>query len=344
MRALGLDITRMRFGIRPFHPRRRMPWGSRLSLQFLRAALIVLPAALAGQVQTPARPAAAGAGTQEPVEQGRGGPGQGRGANFPQQQRQLAEPAVLVKGKGLYEATCAACHGIDLRGGQQGGPNLLRSQTVLLDKEGELIVPVVQTGRPNPSGGATPMPPFALPRDDIKAIAEYLHSVLAQAGNQGRPPAGETVPPEQVLVGDAAAGQSFFTARCSGCHSVTGDLQSIASRVPDPRELQNLWVSGSAGGGRGGRGRGGSGPTRPIAVTVTPASGARVEGRLDRIDDFIVSLVHEDGTRTTFARNGAEPKVELRDPADAHRKLVLTLADTDMHDVTAYLWTIKQRP
>jgi alcohol dehydrogenase (cytochrome c) len=114
-----------------------------LSLQFLRTALIVLPAALAGQVQTPARPAAAGAGTQEPVGQGQGGPGQGRGANFPQQQRQLAEPAVLVKGKGLYEATCAACHAIDLRGGQQGGPNLLRSQTVLLDKEGELIVPVV---------------------------------------------------------------------------------------------------------------------------------------------------------------------------------------------------------
>jgi cytochrome c oxidase cbb3-type subunit 3 len=74
---------------------------------------------------------------------------------------------------------------------------------------------------------------------------------------------------------------------------------------------------------------------------VTPTSGGSVQGRLVRIDDFIVSLVQDDGTRRTFVRNGAEPKVELRDPSAAHRNLVPTLADKDMHNVTAYLWTIK---
>jgi cytochrome c oxidase cbb3-type subunit III len=186
------------------------------------------------------------------------------------------------------------------------------------------------------------MPAFPFPPDDIKALVEYLHSVMGQAGAQGRPPEGIVVPPEKVLVGDAAAGQTYFASRCAGCHSVTGDLQGIASRVPDPRALQDLWVSGGGGRGRG-RGRGGD-PTaqpNPIMVTVTPSSGERVEGRLVRVDDFTVTLIQEDGTRRTFARKGAEPKVELKDPADAHRKLVPELADKDMHNVTAYLWTIK---
>jgi cytochrome c oxidase cbb3-type subunit 3 len=297
------------------------------------------------QGQPPATPPPGAAAAQPSGRGGAqrgGGGGQGRGPNFPQQQRTLADAAVLARGKGLYESTCSACHGIDLRGGQQGGPNLLRSQVVLLDKAGELIGQVVTAGRPNPAGAATPMPAFPLPPDDIKAIAEYLHSVAAHAGNQGRPPTDTNVAPERVLVGDAAVGQAYFAARCSTCHSITGDLRGIAARAADPRELQNLWVSGGGGGGRGGRGRGGGESTRgPATVTVTPASGAPVEGRLVRVDDFLVTLVQEDGTRMTFVRRGAEPKVDVHDPADAHRTLVPALSDTDMHNVTAYLWTLK---
>jgi cytochrome c oxidase cbb3-type subunit 3 len=244
---------------------------------------------------------------------------------------------VLARGKGLYETNCATCHGVDLRGGQQGGPNLLRSQLVLSDRNGELIVPVVQSGRPNPPAGAPPMPAFPLPQDDIKAIADYLHSVLARAGAQGRPPEGDVVPPEKVLVGDAAAGQSYFAANCSKCHSVTGDLKGLAARVADPRQLQNLWVGGGAV-GRGGRGGAGA---RPVAVTVTPVSGTPVQGRLVRLDDFIVVLTRDDGTRQTIVRRGNEPKVDVRDPSDAHRQLVSALADRDMHNVTAYLWTLR---
>jgi len=306
----------------------------------LRVALLVVPAALIAETQPVAfAPQTEGGAATQPAGRG-GAQGRGRGPNFPQQQRPLADAPVLARGKGLYESNCAACHGIDLRGGQQGGPNLLRSQTLLSDKAGELVIPIVRGGRPNPPAGMPPMPPFSFPDDDIKAIAEYLHSVLGLAGRQGRPPVDETVPPERVLVGDAAAGQTFFTAKCSSCHSITGDLQHIASRAGDPRELQNLWLSGGGGGGRGGRGRGGA-EGRPATAVITTSSGARVEGRLARIDDFIVSVVQEDGTRRTFARNGNEPKVEIRDPSAAHRTLVPTLADSEMHNVTAYLWTIK---
>src|SRR6516225_202567 len=152
----------------------------------LRAAFVLVPMVTVAQGQPPATPPP-GAAAAQPGGRGgaqRGGGGQGRGPNFPQQQRKLADPAVLARGKGLYESTCAVCHGVDLRGGQQGGPNLLRSQVVLLDKSGELIGQVVTTGRPKPAGGATPMPPFPLPPEDITAIAEYLHSVAATAGRQ----------------------------------------------------------------------------------------------------------------------------------------------------------------
>src|SRR4029453_17741588 len=156
----------------------------------LAIAMFVAPAMMLAQAQ-PASPQGAPKaqqpqGARGGAPQGRGaGQGQGRGPNFPQQQRVLADAAVIARGKGLYESNCAACHGIDLRGGQQGGPNLLRSQTLLSDKSGELIAPIVTGGRPNPPAGAPPMPAFQFPPDDIKAIAEYLHSVLAQAGPPG---------------------------------------------------------------------------------------------------------------------------------------------------------------
>jgi hypothetical protein len=116
----------------------------------------------------------------------------------------------------------------------------------------------------------------------------------------------------------------------------------VAARVADVRLLQDLWVSGGVsgrGGGRGG-GRGDAEPSR-IQVTVTPPGSAPVTGRLVRIDDFVVTIVQEDGARRTFRRDGSVPKVEINDPLEPHRRLVLELGDRDMHDVTAYLATLK---
>src|SRR5262245_44305156 len=121
--------------------------------------------------------------------EGLGNRGGGRGAaaptNFPAQQRVPGDPAVIARGNTLYGIHCRACHGVDLRGGDQGGPNLLRSEIVLNDQAGELILPVVQQGRQNP--GVPSMPAISLSPDDIKAIAEYLHSVTATARGQGSP-------------------------------------------------------------------------------------------------------------------------------------------------------------
>jgi cytochrome c oxidase cbb3-type subunit 3 len=281
-------------------------------------------------------------------QQGRGaGPppgrqGGGQRANFPQQQRVPGDPAVIARGRALFGVHCTACHGADMRGGDQGGPNLLRSQIILTDQHGENMLPVIRDGR---QGAVGTMPAFRLPEADILAIAEYIHTVMGQAGRQGRPPERDTPVELNVLVGDAAAGQRYFEKVCGRCHSPSGDLRGVAARVVDATALQNLWVSGglSGRGGRGGAGGGGRGEAEisRVQVTVTPPGSAPVAGRLVRIDDFVVSIVQEDGTRRTFRREGSVPKVELNDPLEPHRRLVLELADRDMHDVTAYLATLK---
>ena len=278
------------------------------------------------------------AGTPQAGPPPQGGAPAGRGggrATFPAQQRAPGDPAVVARGSGLYGVHCRACHGADLRGGDQGGPNLLRSPVVLNDQAGELILPIVQNGQ----RGASVMPPIALMPDDVRAIAEYIHSVAATMQGQGSPPPGERVA-LNVLVGDASRGQAYFTAKCSSCHSVTGDLRGIAARLPDPTALQNYWLS--AGGGLGRGGRGGPGPSRrEVTATVTPATGAKVEGALVRIDDFYIVLRLADGTERSFARTGETPRVEIRDPYEPHRKLLPVYTDSDIHDVTAYLVTLK---
>jgi cytochrome c oxidase cbb3-type subunit 3 len=294
---------------------------------------VTIVGAPAGAQAPPQPPAGPPAGAAAPA----GGRGQGRGAaTFPQQQRPPGDPAVIERGKTIYALTCSACHGVDARGGQLGGPNLLRSQLVLTDQDGEQIVPVIQAGRPDKG-----MPPQPINPADGRAVAIFLHSLLAAAGRQGSPPPNDA-PPPSILVGDGTAGQVFFAEKCTACHSATGDLQGIASRIPDAKALQNTWVSGglTAGrGGRGGRGRGSSVPT--VTVTVTLPTGEKIDGDLRRLDDFIVTLVEADGTERSFRRDGDRLNVDVRDPLQGHRDLLAVLTDKNMHDVTAYLVTLK---
>jgi cytochrome c oxidase cbb3-type subunit III len=248
-------------------------------------------------------------------------------AGFPAQQRPPGDAALITRGNTLYGLHCRSCHGVDLRGGEQGGSNLLRSAVMLNDQAGELLQPVVREGRRNP--GMPAMPSIDLSTDDLRAIAEYIHSILATARGQGSPPPGPPIA-LNVLVGDANAGRSYFEAKCAGCHSATGDLRGIASRITNPTQLQNTWVAG----GSGARGA-------PLTATVTLGSGQKIEGRVIRADDFVVALGLADGASRSFRREGDAPKVEIHDSREGHRKLLSGYTDKDVHDVTAYLVTLK---
>jgi len=238
--------------------------------------------------------------------------------------RPPADPASVERGKALYGVNCQFCHGADTRGGDSG-PSLLRSGLVLDDQHGELIAPVVRAGR-------TGMPKFTLTDDQITDLAAFVHTFRAAGYDESR------VKPPSIVVGDAKAGETFFGAKCASCHSATGDLRGIADRIADPRLLQQTWLLPGSGGGRGGP------PpvqVKPTTVTVTLASGEKIEGKLDRIDDFVVGLTTADGTHRSFSTNGDTPKVEIHDPLQPHKDLLRVYADTDIHNVTAYLVTLK---
>ena len=158
-----------------------------------------------------------------------------------------------------------------------------------------------------------------------------MHSVIARATPQGGPPPGPELELD-IVVGDAAAGREYFAANCASCHSAAGDLAGIAARIPEPMTLQNTWVRGHR--------RGVARP--PVAVTVTPPSGARVAGTLVRLDDFIVALTTADGRQRSFSRRGrTAPRVDIDDPLARHTELLGLYTDENIHDVTAYLVSLQ---
>jgi cytochrome c oxidase cbb3-type subunit III len=261
---------------------------------------------------------------------GRGGRGGGAGGGggfanaFPQ--HPPGDPAMVERGKALYGVNCQFCHGGDARGGE-GGPNLLRAQTVLNDQNGELIAPVIQNGRVDQG-----MPKFPMTNAQVADIAAFIHNFRVAGYDASR------MKPPTIVVGDAAAGESYFKSKCATCHSVSADLKGIGAKyAEDPRALQQMFVMP----GGGGRGRGASGNVAPTTVTVTTAAGQKVEGRLVRVDDFIVTLADAEGTQQTFRRDGDRPKVEIHDPLQPHKDLLRVYSDKDIHNLTAYLVTVK---
>jgi cytochrome c oxidase cbb3-type subunit 3 len=243
-------------------------------------------------------------------------PGGGAGMDY-----KAYDAATLDRGKATFQSNCGFCHGGNARGGE-GGPDLLRSQLVRDDEDGNLIAPVVLNGRP---GG---MPKFELPRAQILDIAAFLHEGVRAAAERG------TYKVLNIVTGDAKAGETYFSGagKCSMCHSAGGDLKGVGAKY-DPVALQGRLLMPV---GRGGRGR-----TPPIGVTVTLVSGKSYEGTLERIDDFTVSLTDANGDHRTFARKGAVPKVVLKDPIQAHFDMLTKYTDTDIHNLTAYLVTLK---
>lgn len=317
-----------------------------LRKSLLAAILVVLFSGAAFLVsaqvpaQAPAQTPAAGAANPQAVPgvpggvavpAGRGGRGRGAPA-YPV--RPPADPAKVALGKQIFSVNCSFCHGSDARGGE-GGPNLIRSELVMNDNDGELIATVVQNGRPDKG-----MPKFDLSLENISDIAAYIHSFPVG----GRAAITSTVDP---LVGDAKAGEAYFNGpgKCSTCHSPTGDLAGIADKIPDVRALQGAILTGEIGRGRGFTAAPAPAPGAPDAlaktVTVTLPSGKTVEGNLDRIDDFIVSLNEADGTHLSFRRDGDVPKVVVKNPLQPHLDMLRTMDDTDLHNLTAYLVTLK---
>ncbi len=234
--------------------------------------------------------------------------------------RAVPDPAAVERGQKIFVGNCGFCHGTTAQGGDSG-PDLVRSELALDDEHGDKIGPVIEQGRPGKG-----MPAFHLPPDQIQDIAAFLRSRQQAAIDRN---AYNIL---NVVTGDREKGREYFNGagRCHTCHSPTGDLAGIAKKY-DPVALQSRFLYPRPG--RGDQ------PIRP-EVTVKLASGQMVSGTLEYLDDFDVALRDASGDYHSFSRD-AHVKVDVHDPLAAHAELLKKYTDADMHNVLAYLVTLK---
>jgi small nuclear ribonucleoprotein (snRNP)-like protein len=160
-------------------------------------------------------------------------------------------------------------------------------------------------------------------------IAQFLHLQVELVANRG------LYKRLNVVTGDAKAGEAYFNGAggCKGCHSVTGDLAHVGTKY-QPEALQTRFVWPGGGGFGGGRGGGAA-----QKVTVTLTSGQSVSGTVKQMDDFNLSMIDGAGNYRSWPRESI--KVELDDRLAGHRQLLEKYTDAEMHNLTAYLVTLK---
>ena len=286
------------------------------------AVVLILSTRLAA-CQTPAaaptpKPQAAGQDIPRPARHGF--PGGGR--VYP-----TYEPAAVESGRKTFLSNCAFCHGASAKGGESG-PNLVRSVLVLDDDHGDKIGPVILNGRLNKG-----MPKFNFTHEQIEAISGFLLEQVKGAALRG------TYQILNIVDGDPKAGEAYFNGagRCNSCHSLSGDLAHVGGKY-DAVTLQQKIVMPQER-------RSPTDPPSPqekaITVTVTPSFGAASEGTLEHIDDFTVSLITSGGEYRSFTRNADEPQVQMHNPAQGHLDLLPKYTDADIHNLTAFLVTLK---
>ena len=257
------------------------------------------------------------------------------GAAASAQQQALTPPsdaAAVERGKALHVEHCGFCHGANARGGS-GGPDLTRSVIVQEDEGGKQLGAFLRVGRPDRG-----MPKFDIPDPQVADLAAFLHSAIYLNANR------RLYKILDIVVGDPKAGQAYFNGagRCSTCHSPTGDLKGVAAKY-EPATLQGrlLMPRGRPGGAGAPSGPLYMEPTA-IKVTVTLASGESASGGLVRLTDFDVTLYDTAAGRIrSFLRNGDVPKVVVTDPLQAHLDQLRKWTDEDMHNMTAYLASLK---
>jgi mono/diheme cytochrome c family protein len=262
-----------------------------------------------------------------PAAQGRATQSAGRGprAHVGAADRHRVDAAASARGRKTYAAECVTCHGPSARGSDDPATNLVRSTLVLRDRYGSEIGPLLRKGHPM----QTTRTSASLTDAEVADLSHYIWDRINDT-LQGSP----GYAPKSVLTGDVKAGESYFTGegRCTQCHSATGDLVGYGKRY-SPVDIQTRFVFPSTSGGRGSA-------RKPVTVTVTPAGAAPVSGTLVMLDDFAVALRDAGGVHRSWTRSPGMTIVK-NDPYAAHIELLERLTDKAMHDVVAYLESLK---
>ena len=271
-------------------------------------------------------------GSNAPRATGRGPGPLGAGAA----DSHVVDDAGAERGKSVYIAECITCHGVKARGGDsslprnQQGADLIRSLIVLRDRYGSGIGPFLAKGHPLQSG----RPASALKAEQVADLAHFLHQKVYNTLRTG-----SELQIQNVLTGDPKAGAAYFNGagKCNTCHSPTGDLKGIGRKYDPPTIQSKFLFPRSVGFGR----RGAAPVTaKPVTVTVTQSTGEVVEGVLQTLDDFNVALRDAQGNYRSF-KITPDMKVVKHDPYAMHIALLDQYTDKDMHDIVAYLESLK---
>jgi mono/diheme cytochrome c family protein len=266
--------------------------------------------------------------------------GKGRMPGFPKLQndeltallRYLAAPGLSVpetaatdsgssglveSGNALFHQNCAFCHGRDTMGGETG-PDLTRSKLVQADTGGEKISEVVRNGRPEKK-----MPAFNFSSQEMLGLAAYIHSQAKKAASMKGGRRGVDV--ADLQTGNVEIGKQYFNGEggCAKCHSPSGDLAGVATRYEGLQLEERMLYP------RGAKSR----------VTVTLPSGQKSAGTLAYLDEFVVGLRDSNGIYHSWPV--ANVKYVVDSPADAHIDLFSKYTDADVHNLMAYLQTLR---
>ena len=294
----------------------------RIGRRFLSALAVVICVTAWAYAGSPAL-------TQEPPkEQKQGGQASPQGPKTsPQAGANLPaySPEQIQAGQALFAGQCSFCHGRDAAGGE-GGPDLTASELVAQDVHGDKIGQVVRNGRLDKG-----MPAFAPTDEQLTAIVAFVHDRKAKA-KEGR---RRTVDVTDLQTGSAEAGKRYFNGEggCAKCHSPSGDLAGIAGKFQGLELLRRMLYEEER------RGAGG-GPAGPVpTATVTLPSGQAVTGKLAYRDEFTIAIVDASGWYRSWPVS--QVKSAVNNPLEAHAELLKKYTDEDMHNVLAYLQTLR---
>lgn len=230
---------------------------------------------------------------------------------------QSESQATVDAGRALFLQNCAFCHGRDAGGGETG-PDLTGSKLVADDARGDKIGAVIHNGRP-----AKGMPPFNLSDQDIAALVAFIH--YRRDYTESHPGGRRRVDVADLQTGDAEAGQRYFEGPggCSQCHSAAGDLAKVARRYQGLKLEERMLYPEKA----------------KAQVTVSLSSGEKVTGTLEYRDEFTIGLRDAQGWYRSWPAEAVKYTIDA--PAEAHAQLLAKYTDADIHNLMAYLQTLK---
>jgi mono/diheme cytochrome c family protein len=222
-------------------------------------------------------------------------------------------------GDALFQQNCAFCHGRDAMGGESG-PDLTRSKLVSSDTDGSKIAEVIKEGR---TIGEKRMPAFQLSSSEVAALIAFIRArvAIAEATKGSR----RGVDVSDLQTGVAERGKQYFNGAggCAKCHSATGDLAGIATRYEGLQLEQRMLYPRNV----------------KSTLTVTLPDGKKISGPLAYRDEFTIALTDSDGSYRSWPTDSVSYKVDS--PVNAHVDLLSRYTDDDIHNLMAYIQTLR---